>query len=135
AGELAVGGKLLEIDYGRYAQAEAALSWLNCRAVVRLHAPLSPAMLVGPLLDRIRNAMIASGFRIAHLKLMDDCETGYIKVGTCANDEEPSVEGTLAASPTTVHDLLLNIRAVAEPDELRCIVQMELANLPRDVDI
>jgi CobW/HypB/UreG, nucleotide-binding domain len=135
AGELAPGGTLLEIDYGRYAQAEAALSWFNCRAAVRLLAPLSPAMLVGPLLDRIRDAMIAAGFRIAHFKIIDDCATGYIKVGTCANYEEPSVEGTLAASPATVHDVLLNIRAVAEPDELRRIVQMELAYMSRDVDI
>jgi CobW/HypB/UreG, nucleotide-binding domain len=133
-GELA-GGKLLDIDYGRYAQAEAALSWLNCRATVRLRAPLSPAMVVGPLLDRIRTAMIAAGFRIAHLKLIDDCVTGYIKASTCANDEEPSVEGTLAASPATFHELLLNIRAVAEPYELRRIVQVELDNSPRDVDI
>ena len=41
AGELAAGGKLLDIDYARYARAEAALSWLNCRAVVSLHLPLS----------------------------------------------------------------------------------------------
>jgi hypothetical protein len=135
AGELAAGGKLLEIDYERYARAEAALSWFNCRAVVRLRAPLSPAMLLGPLLDRIRDRAIAAGFRIAHLKFMDDCATGYIKAGACANDDEPSVEGTLAASTAAVHELLLNIRAVAEPDELRGIVEGELANLAGDVDI
>lgn len=134
AGELA-GGKLLDIDYERYAQAEAALSWLNCRALVRLHTPRSPAMVVGPLLDRIRAAMITAGFLIAHLKFMDDCATGYIKAGTCADDEEPAVDGTLAASPATVHELLLNIRAVAEPDELQRIVQVELANLPGGVVI
>jgi hypothetical protein len=135
SGELTAGGKLLEIDYTRYAQAEAALSWLNCRAVVRLHSTLSPSMLVGPLLESLSNNITTAGLRIAHLKIMDECSTGYIKASLCANNNEPSVEGTLAASPDSAHELLLNARVVAEPLILQGIVAAELSRLPGRVDV
>ena len=50
AGELSAQKDVLDIDYERYAQAEAALSWLNFRAVFASRAPISPAMLLGPWL-------------------------------------------------------------------------------------
>jgi hypothetical protein len=56
--------------------------------------------------------------QIVHLKLMDKCATGYIKVGVCANHEQPSVEGTLDASPALRHELLLNVRAGANGSQL-----------------
>ena len=135
SGELTAGGNLLDIDYERYAQAEAALSWLNCRAVVRLHASLSPSMLVGPLLESLSENIATAGFRVAHLKIMDECRTGYIKASLCANNSEPSVEGTLTASPDSVHELLLNARVIAEPLVLKGLVEMELDHLPGQVDI
>ena len=129
AGELPVRRKFLDIDYERYAQAEAALAWLNCRAAVRPRVPLSPAMLAGPLLEEISAAIDARGLAIAHLKLLDECAAGYIKAGLCANREQPRVEGTLDAEPCAAHDLLLNIRAAGDPAILRNIVENALANL------
>ncbi|MEO7145646.1 MAG: GTP-binding protein [Bryobacteraceae bacterium] len=135
AGELEVGRNLLEIDYARYAQAEAALSWLNCRAVLRLQEPLSPAALVGPLLDKFDAAATDAGLRVVHAKLMDECATGYIKASTCGNGEEPRVEGALDASPAVMHELRWNIRAVAGPDELRRIVEKLVASLAGEIEI
>jgi CobW/HypB/UreG, nucleotide-binding domain len=135
SGALTAGGRLLEIDYERYARAEAALSWLNCRAVARMSAPISPAMLVGPLLENLREKITIAGFRIAHLKVMDECPTGYIKASICENNGEPSVEGMLDASPGAVHELLLNVRAVAEPDDLKRMIEVELDHLPGKTDV
>ena len=42
SGKLTLGGALLDIDYERYAQAEAALAWLNAEANLVLEAPSHP---------------------------------------------------------------------------------------------
>jgi hypothetical protein len=129
AGELALRNAVLDIDYSRYARAEAALSWLNCRATTRIRVPLSPAMLAGPLLERLRAELSAAGVRIVHMKLLNECASGYIKASICANRQEPRVEGALDAAPCTAHDLLLNIRALGDPSVLRRIVESELGNV------
>jgi G3E family GTPase len=47
AGELSAQKDVLDIDYERYALAEAALAWLNFRAVFESRMPISPGMLLG----------------------------------------------------------------------------------------
>jgi len=42
---------MLDIDYDRYAAAEAELGWLNLHTDVLLREAASPAMSAGPLLD------------------------------------------------------------------------------------
>ncbi len=135
AGRLPSGRKILDIDYERYARAEAALAWLNCGVKVMLHSPLSPAMLVGPLLDGLDDAMTGAGFRIAHLKLGDDSPSGYLKASIIRNGDDPSVQGMLDASPAAAHELMINIRAVGEPDALRRTVEDQLAKLPGEMEI
>lgn len=135
SGELSAGAKNLKIDYGRYAEAEAALAWMNCRVRLTLRTALSPAVIVGPFLDRLCARLAAAGIGIAHLKTLDECPTGYIKAAVCTEGEEPQVEGTLDASPSATHELLLNLRAPANPEELKTLVERELANLPGRLEI
>jgi hypothetical protein len=129
------GGKILEIDYQRYARAEAALAWMNCRVVVMLAEELTPSFVVGPLLENIDAILTAHKIRIAHLKVMDECSSGYVKASIVRNGEEPFVQGILDASPAAGHELLLNLRAIAEPDVLRRLVEDELAKLAGSVTI
>ena len=135
AGEIPSGAKILEIDYERYARAEAALAWLNCGITVTPDPALSPAMLIGPFLDDLRTALIAQGFRIVHLKLSDDSTSGYLKASIVSNGEEPLVHGMLDASPADAHQLLLNIRAEGDPAALRRIVDQQTAMLPGKTEI
>jgi hypothetical protein len=128
AGHMAPGSKTLEIDYERYARAEASLAWLNCRSVLRLDVPLSPAMVVGPLLARLDAALTASGLRIAHLKVDAESDAGFLKASITANGEEPNVQGVLDASPAARHELWLNVRAAGEPEVLRGVVERELGD-------
>jgi len=130
SGRLALGGAILEIDYERYAQAEAALAWLNAEAHLACHPALSPAMLLGPLLDRLDGELTQAKIPIMHLKALDRAPTGSLKAALCANGEEPSVEGALDASPATNHHLLLNLRAAAAPEPVRAIVARALESQP-----
>ncbi|MEO8367763.1 MAG: GTP-binding protein [Candidatus Solibacter sp.] len=126
SGTIPTGTHALTIDYARYAEAEAALSWLNARVIAKPRPALSPAMLVGPLLDRLSAAIPG----IVHLKLFTQCDTGYLKAALTASHSDPSVEGTLDASPSANHEILINVRALTDPAELRAIVEREFAALP-----
>jgi hypothetical protein len=58
------------------------------------------------------------------------CESGYLKAALTATHADPVVEGTLDASPARHHEILLNVRALADPTELQSIIESELAKLP-----
>jgi CobW/HypB/UreG family nucleotide-binding protein len=128
-GGIQAGTKAIAVDYARYAEAEAALGWLNVRTTIRPNPPMAPAMIVGPLLDELDRALTAAGIRIVHLKAMAQCESGYVKAALTANGQEPAVEGVLDVSPADEHELLLNLRALGAPERLREIVEGALANV------
>ena len=130
SGRLRAGGHLLDIDYARYAAAEAALGWLNWEGELRLESALTPAQVAGPLLERLDQDLTQAGAPIAHLKVFDRAASGYIKAGICANGEEPSVEGDLLASPARRHELIVNLRARALPDLLHATVVRATSELP-----
>jgi hypothetical protein len=129
AGELAPHKDVLDIDYERYAQAEAALAWLNFRGAFEARLPISPAMLLGPCVETIDRSLSEAEIRIVHLKAMATAPTGYVKAALCANRQESVVEGTLDASPSRAHELTLNIRALGEPEVMAAIVERELERL------
>src|ERR1039458_1467263 len=114
-GRLSAGSRLLDIDYARYAAAEAALGWLNWEGELRLETALTPAAIVGPLLERLDTELTRAGAPIAHLKIFDRAPSGYIRAGICRNGDEPSVVGDLLASPARRHELVINLRARALP--------------------
>ena len=129
SGAIASGDQALEIDYSEYARAEAALAWLNLRAVFEPKGLLSPAMLLGPLLDHLDTALSAEKISIAHLKAIVTSPAGFLKAAICGNGQEPIVEGDLDASPAGRLELLLNLRAVGEPARVREIVEREIHEL------
>jgi peroxiredoxin len=130
-----VGARLLDVDYTRYAEAEAALGWLNLHADIALRTALSPAVLAGPLLDDLDSALTAAGIAIAHLKLFDQAASGYVKAGICANGHEPRAEGDLSASPAAHHELVVNLRAIGDPHQLESIARAALARIEGTVTI
>jgi len=134
-GRFRPGGKILEIDYERYARAEAALAWLNCSAALQPASPASPASVVGPLLEGLATALTAKGFTIAHLKVMDESPTGWVKASIVRNGGQPSVQGNRNASPAVAHEILLNARAAGSPDDLRFAVETQLAAIPGTITI
>jgi KaiC/GvpD/RAD55 family RecA-like ATPase len=129
SGTIAIADRTLEIDYSEYARAEAALAWLNLRAVFEPVSLLSPAMLLGPLLDNLDTALTADDIPIAHLKAIVTSPTGWLKAALCNNGQEPAVDGDLHASPADKLELLLNLRALGQPDQVREIVERELHKL------
>ena len=58
---------------------------LNLRAVFEPEELLSPAFLLGPLLDRLDAALTAEHIPIAHLKGIVTAPTGFVKAAVCGN--------------------------------------------------
>ncbi len=79
SGSVPAGVTALDIDYARYAEAEAALAWLNARVTAHAAPPISAPMLIGPLLDRLEPQI-----RIVHLKLLAQSGAGYLKAALTA---------------------------------------------------
>jgi len=129
SGEVVAGAKTLDIDYARYAEAEAALGWLNLRVRTQASPAISAPMLIGPLLDRLEPQI-----HIVHLKLFMQSDAGYLKAALTGNGRDPVVEGALDQSPSEQHEILLNIRALNDPDALRVIVEREFSALPVHLD-
>jgi len=128
-GSREAGSTTLEIDYGRYAQAEAALAWVNLRFDFVPDTPLSPALVVGPFFERLGAALTARAVPIVHLKMFASSPSGWLKAAACANSEEPRVEGNLDASPATRHELVVNLRAKGDPALVRSAVEQQLQQM------
>lgn len=129
SGTLTPGAEVLDIDYEQYAQAEAALVWLNLQADLRSTEPHSYAMILGPLLDALDGDFTDAGISIVHLKAIVSSPAGFLKGAICANGEHPVLEGALDASPETKHDLLLNLRTLGSSSEVRHIVEQCVDNM------
>lgn len=132
SGMISVGSQILDIDYKQYAVAEAALVWLNLQVTFRPETLVSPAMILGPLLDNLNTDFTAAAISIVHLKAIVSSPEGFLKAAICANGQEPIVEGDLNASPSSTLNLLLNLRALGTPIEVREIVEKNLAKMNVD---
>jgi len=133
SGRISAGGKILEIDYAQYAQAEAALAWLNLHCTLRPRAPQSPAQVLGPLLEDVDTTLSDAGIAIVHLKGIARGPSGFVKAAICGNRVEPQVEGMLDASPSPLFELIVNLRCVGNAQVVRQMVQECLERMEVEV--
>jgi Ni2+-binding GTPase involved in maturation of urease and hydrogenase len=134
-GRIAAGVSSLELDYQRYARAEAALGWLNASVELNLENPIPPVALIGPLMDEIDAKLTERNAVIAHLKLIDETPSGFLKAAICRNGSEPDIEGDMLSPASQRHRITLNLRAQADPEFLRTTVVAALERMPRQVTI
>jgi hypothetical protein len=133
--ERPAGQALISVDYQRYADAEAALAWLNWQVRLELASPQSPAVVVGALSDRLDHEITRAGMEIVHVKVLDQAPTGYVRASIVAPGEDPVPEGALGASPAARHDLIINARAIGDPARLSRAVSDCLDMLGGRVDL
>ncbi len=118
-----VGGAILDIDYETYAQAEAALGWLNAQGSLRATHPFPPDGWIEDFLRIFGERLHAASAEIAHVKVQLSAlenSWGASKASITRWGEEPFF--TLRArGPATAARLLLNARVNTEPATLeRC---------------
>jgi hypothetical protein len=135
SGRIAVGNSSLELDYKRYARAEAALGWLNANIELNLENEMPPIAVIGTLMDEIDSKLSKNDAVIAHLKLIDETPFGFLKAAICRNGSEPEIEGDMLSPASSRHRITLNLRAQADPEFLRTTIEATLARFPRQVTI
>lgn len=128
--ESAPGTRLLDIDYARYAEAEASLGWLNWHGELRLDRPLTPAAVIGPLVAQLDRLLSEAEIPIAHLKVFARAANGHAKASVCRNGERPAVVGALDAPPAAHCTITINLRASGDPETLSRLVDQAVREVP-----
>ena len=125
----AAGQHILDIDYDLYAQAEAALGWLNATVAVSAPHDFSPRDLASSLIRRLQRSVIDAGMDIAHLKILVATETETDHIALTTNRGRPRwSNGTSELFPDVRElSMMINARIHATPEALARVTQDSLA--------
>lgn len=115
------GDPTMDVDYELYAEGEALLGWLNCTVQVIASEPVDANMLVQKIAAEIAGQLENQGSQIAHLKMTlspasRDSDLAVLNV--VRNDGAGELSHRLAA-PIESGELIINLRAEADPELLR----------------
>ncbi len=118
----------MELDYKRYAEGEALLGWLNCTVDVDADTAFSADDLLLEITRSVAHAVQSGGDEIAHLKMTlesPDALSGLSVVSQVRSDAQPYLSESLP-DPIRTGQLIINLRAEADPDGLRGAVEESL---------
>ena len=122
-------GATMPLDYQLYAEGEALLGWLNCTVRVASPEPLDANTLLAELAGDMRACLAEADAEIAHLKMTLDSGLGdgqLAAISVVGTDREPDQRETLL-DRVDGGDLIVNLRAEADPTALRAILDHALA--------
>lgn len=129
--ERTAGKRILDIDYDTYAQAEAALGWLNATVEITSTQDFSPGELAVALMKNLQTSAIGSGMNIAHLKILVATDTETDRIALTDNTGRPQwSDGSYFPSVREL-SLVINARVHTTPEELTRITRHSLAESER----
>ncbi|MGH9899989.1 MAG: hypothetical protein ACRD4L_14185, partial [Pyrinomonadaceae bacterium] len=117
------GERILDIDYDTYAQAEAALGWLNATIDVTAASDFSPRELAERLITEMQNRCTLMSFPIAHLKILVVTNDSCDHIAVTDNMNPPRWGGDAAFGFTCESSLIINARVQTHPEELAGLVR------------
>jgi G3E family GTPase len=126
-------GGALEIDYDAYAEGEARLGWLNATARLSAGSPFDANALLLRLAGLIRDRLARERLEIAHLKMTLDAGGMLSVVSLVGTDGAPDLRESLL-DRVDGGELVLNLRAEADPERLRGIALAALAEADGGVE-
>jgi G3E family GTPase len=118
----------MEVDYALYAEGEALLGWLNCTVSITGNEPVDGNALLRQLASQIQRAIEAEG-EIAHLKMtLSPGESGNdLAVLNLVRSDHHAEMSHALAGPIDSGELILNLRAEADPQVLHAAVSRAIA--------
>ncbi len=127
---------VMEVDYELYAEGEALLGWLNATVQLRAADPFEAQPVLQQFAGDIQKQLNEASAEIAHLKmtLSPDANLGGLDgqiaiINLVRNDFVPELSADLDA-PIASGQLIINLRAEADPETLKAAVHTALSNTP-----
>lgn len=121
---------MMAVDYDWYAEGEALLGWLNATLEIESSTPFDANELLRALAEDLRLRL--GGAEIAHLKMTFNPRAGLgdiAAVSLVRSDYVPELSLTLDG-PATEGQIILNLRAEADPAGLQAAVTAATQALP-----
>jgi hypothetical protein len=126
----------MDVDYDTYAEGEALLGWYNATCRVSSNTPFDGNELLHRLAGRIQPALAARGFEVAHFKMTLSPDTGNDLAVVNLVTTEGRVESQhRLEDELTSGELIINLRAEGDPEELRTIAVKRLDGTSRDCHV
>ena len=127
---------VMEVDYELYAEGEALLGWLNATVQLRAADPFEAQPVLQQFATDIQSQLNEASAEIAHLKMTlspDASLDGQVAIiNLVRNDFVPELSADLDA-PIDSAQLIINLRAEADPELLHAAFQTALANAPKNL--
>jgi G3E family GTPase len=128
---------VMEVDYELYAEGEALLGWLNATVQLNSADPFEAQPVLQQFATDIQAQLTEQSAEIAHLKitLSPDAELASLGgqvaiINLVRNDFVPELSADLDA-PIDSAQLIINLRAEADPKTLKTALETALANAPK----
>ncbi|UCF92237.1 MAG: hypothetical protein JSW39_28890 [Desulfobacterales bacterium] len=119
---------LSQIDYDRYATAEAVLGWLNAAVTVSARNPFDTREFVHTLASELQEALKTKDAEIGHLKFVITSGGKSMWANLTHLASAPSINGEQLGRLSRA-TLIVNARVRLEPEELETIVRDALSRL------
>jgi len=117
-------GTAMEVDYRVYGEGEALLGWLNATISLESQAEFDANEFLRKFAGELQQRLKAADAEIAHLKMTlspDDAFSDVAVINLVRNDAKPELSQELP-DPIESGELIINIRAEADPEILRSLV-------------
>ena len=125
---------LSQIDYDRYATAEAVLGWLNAAVKLQSDQPFDAGRFMTSLASRLRERFKVEKGEIGHLKFVLTSAGNSMWVNLTHLTGEPTVGGE-KLDPLVRGTLIINARVRLEPEDLEIIVRNSLDTVATDLSV
>jgi G3E family GTPase len=125
---------LSQIDYDRYANAEAVLGWLNAAVMLRADKPFDPGRLMIALATGLRDRFKTDKGEIGHLKFVLTSAGKSMWANLTHLGAEP-VSGGEKLDRLLRGTLIVNARVRLEPEDLETIVRETLDTVSKEMAV
>jgi len=115
----------MEVDYQVYGEGEALLGWLNCTIAISSLDEFDANEFLRQFASQLQTALRQAGAEVAHLKMTFSPDGAFLDVAVInlvRTDAAPELSQELP-DPVASGELIVNLRAEADPADLRTIVE------------
>ena len=120
------GRRFLDLDYDIYAEGEAELGWLNMSLTAEADHEFDLDELLIGIITRLQNSLADANAETAHLKTIG-LSAGCHGLANLTSSDSPAVLSMPSNCRTKQADIVVNARVAIDPDDLKQLVQLAVA--------